>query len=111
MSTVAGWMAIALALCSLAPSFVPGAFSIIGMLMSMLALIISLFSVPKNGTRYFAAAMTIVLAGVVLVNDSLRIWARPPIPPAFRLTLYGTVFIVVAACFAAAWRLSPERRR
>ncbi|VAW84582.1 hypothetical protein MNBD_GAMMA16-529 [hydrothermal vent metagenome] len=48
MKNAIGWLAIVLAVLSLAPSLVPGAMSIMGLLASLGALIISIFSVSHG---------------------------------------------------------------
>ena len=109
MSIVAGWLAIALALFALAPSFVPGAFSVFGLLISLVALMVSVFSVRKKGRKYFTTTMIIVLVSVFLVNDGLRIWKPLEMPIYVKLTLYGIFFLVAMVCAFLVARLAPVK--
>ena len=109
MSIVVGWLAIALALFGLAPSFVPGAFSVFGLLISLIALIVSVFSVKEKGRKYFTTTMIIVLVSVFLVNDGLRIWKPLEMPIYVKLTLYGIFFLVVMVCAFLVARLTPVK--
>lgn len=105
MSAIVGWAAIVLAILALVPSIVPGAISVFGLIISMSALVLSLFSIKKNGERYFRTTAIIVLAGVFLVNDGLRIWDPFPMPINIRLGLLGMAALVFAACALIAYRL------
>ena len=109
MSIVAGWLAIALALFGLAPSFVPGAFSVFGLLISLVALIVSVFSVKEKGRKYFTITMIVVLVSVFLVNDGLRIWKPLEMPIYVKLTLYGIFFLVAMVCTFLVARLAPMK--
>jgi hypothetical protein len=111
MSTVSGWLAMLLAVLALAPGIVPGAMSLFGLGLSLLALIVSLSSVREKGKYYLRTTLIIVLIEIFLVNDSLRIWAQQPMPQAVRLTLYGIVLLVLVACTLVADRLVPEHHR
>ena len=88
MSMVTGWLAIALALFALAPSIVPGAFSVFGLLISLVALIVSVFSVKKKGKKYFTITMAINI----------------------KLTLYGLFFFVVMGCAFLVARLATVKK-
>ncbi len=98
MSMVAGWLAIALALFALAPSIVPGAFSVFGLLISLVAIVVSVFSVKETGKKYFIITTTIVFISVFLVNDALRIWKPLEMPIDMKLILYGLFFFVIMIC-------------
>jgi len=111
MSMVAGWLAIALALFALAPSIVPGAFSVFGLLISLVALIVSVFSVKKKGKKYFTITMAIVFVSVFLVNDGLRIWKPLEMPINIKLTLYGIFFFVVMGCAFLVARLATVKKQ
>jgi hypothetical protein len=81
-----------------------------GLAFSLIALFISLFSINKKiGKKYFNITLFIVLIGVVLINDVLRVWESLPIPLSNKLTLYA-VFSVLALCaiFLAKWLLSRK---
>jgi len=109
MSMVAGWLAIALALFALALSVVPGASSVLGLLISLVALIVSVFSVKKKGKKYFTITMAIVFVSVFLVNDGLRIWKPLEMPIYVKLTLYGIFFFVAMVCAFLVARLAPMK--
>lgn len=110
MSIAAGWLTIALALFALAPSFVPGAFSVFGLLISLVALIVSVFSVKEKGKKYFTITMIIVLISVFLVNDGLRIWQPLEMPSNIKLTLYGIFCFVVLVCTFFVARLAAVKK-
>ncbi len=103
-----GWLAIALAVFSLAPSIVPGTFSIFGLLISLAALIIAVFSVRNNSNTYFITTLIIVIAGLLLVNDGLRVWYSLDLPMNIKLVLYGLSAIVIAACVFTVKKIKPR---
>lgn len=109
MGMVTGWLAIALALFALAPSIVPGAFSVFGLLISLIALIVSVFSVKEKGRKYFTITMIIVIVSVFLVNDGLRIWQPLEMPINMKLVLYGLFCFVVMVCAFLVARLAPVK--
>lgn len=102
MATLMGWTAIILAIFSLVPSFVPGALSVLGLLLSLAALIISVFSVTTHGEGFFKVTLGIVVFGVLLVNDGLRIWDPLDLPIDLKLALYGLAFCVALICLFIA---------
>ena len=104
-----GWLAIAVALFALVPSVVPGAVSVFGLLISLTALIVSVFSVKKKGRKYFTITMILVFVNVLLVNDGLRIWSPLEMPMNMKLALYGLFFFVVAGCAFLVTRLAGEK--
>ena len=107
---IIGWVSVLLAVLSLVPSVIPGVVSVIGLAFSLIALFISLFSInKKTGKKYFNITLFIVLIGVVLINDVLRVWESLPIPLSNKLTLYA-VFSVLVLCaiFLAKWLLSRK---
>jgi len=95
----------------MAPGIVPGAMALFGVGLALLALLLSLFSIKEKGKCYYKATLIIVLFGVFLVNDSLRIWAQLPMPQAVRLTLYGIVLLVLVASALVAEKLVTEHHR
>ena len=109
MSMVTGWLAIALALFALVPSIIPGAFSVFGLILSLTALIVSVFSVKAKARKYFTITMIIVLVGVFLLNDGLRIWKPLEMPIPIKLALYGLFFFVVMVCAFLVARLAPVK--
>ena len=110
MGLVAGWASILLVFISLAFSIVPGSVSIFGLLLSMLALGISLFSVKNYRAKFFRLTAILAIAGMFLVNDSLRIWNAIDMPPKFRFSLYGTTFVIFFVLILVARRLLRSDR-
>lgn len=98
-SEAIGMISIALAIFSLLPGFTPGAMSILGLLMSVFAVVVSLFSVRRCGRKYVVGTLAILIAAVLFVNDTLRIWASYGVPIGFRLSLYAVVFGIAALCW------------
>ncbi|HEB92841.1 MAG TPA: hypothetical protein ENI94_05120 [Gammaproteobacteria bacterium] len=108
MKELTGWAAILLAVFSLAPSVVPGAMSVMGLSVSLTALIISVFSVSSGRKNYFIVTLTIVVFGVFFVNDVLRVWASLPVPMNVKFTLYGLFGVVVLSSMFFAKKLSNK---
>ena len=105
-----GWLSILLATLSLAPSFVPGAMSVMGLLVSLTALVISIFSVSYNKSNYYKITFIIVIVGVVFINDALRIWQPLPMPFNVKITMYSIFFLVVLVCMIFAKKLSNDKK-
>ncbi len=101
-----GWTAILLAVLSFAPSLVPGVASVMGLLISLVALIISIFAVSTGRKIYFNITLVIVIAGMFLVNEALRVWSPLPMPINAKLTMYGLFTLVVLASVIFAHKLS-----
>ena len=108
MARLTGWTAMILAMFSLAPSFVPGALSVIGLLLSLAALIISVFSVKTCGKVFFMTTLGIVAFGVLLVNDGMRLWDPLDLPKELELALYSLAACVALICLFVA--LARDRR-
>ncbi len=108
MEKLTGWAAILLALFSLAPSLVPGAMSFLGLLVSLAALIISIFSVSSGRKIDFFITLAIVVFGVVFINDALRVWGSLPMPMNVKLTMYGLFGVVVSASIFLANKFSNK---
>jgi len=103
MKNTIGWVAILLAVFSLAPSIVPGAMSLMGLLIALFSLIVSVFSVAQNRKSYFNITLVIVLLGILVANDTLRLWGSlAEAPVQFKLTTYGISFLVIVGCALAA---------
>jgi hypothetical protein len=101
-----GWIAILIAVFSLAPSLVPGAMSLIGLAIGLVSLVLSLLSINKNNKIYFQITVVVVVLGTIFVNDTLRlVGALPEIPITFKLSIYGITAFVVIGCWAAAEKL------
>lgn len=110
MSKLAGWAAIGIAVFALGPSFQPGAMSLIGLLVAMAALFLSLLSVPEHRYRYFYPTTAIVVFGVLLVNDALRVWDPLPQFAAMRPAWYAGIAVLVGACVFFARHLASRGR-
>ncbi len=106
MKKVIGWIAVSISVFSLAPSVVPGAMSLMGLLASILALVLSVFSVEKGKRVYFTATFIIVIIGILVANDTLRmVGAIQGIPVLFKLSAYGVSFLAIAGCMFWANKL------
>lgn len=111
MSKWIGRLAVVVAIFALVPGILPGAVSLFGVMLSMLALVLSLFSIRKNGVGYFRVTVIIVIAGILLTNDALRVWAPIPMPLDVRLILYAMALFIVVICTLVAYRLRPLQGR
>ena len=111
MGGATGWLAIALALFAGVVGIVPGAFSVLGLLILLASLIVSVFSVTQKGRKYFITTTTIAVVSVFLVNDALRIGESSAMPINMKLTLYGLFFIVVMMCTFFVARLAPVKKQ
>lgn len=111
MTRLVGWFAVLLALISLAPSFVPGAMSVIGLSISLLSLAISVLSVRRVGQKFFRATLAIVLFGALLVNAVLRVWLPMGAPIEVTMSLYGALCLVVVGCIAVVNRIARDEKR
>lgn len=72
--------------------------SAIGLYVSLFALVISVFSVNRTSKNYFRVTLVIVVLGVFLVNDLLRIWQSLELPLNEKAFHYSVVGFVVLAC-------------
>ncbi len=91
---------------SLAPSVVPGAMSLIGLLISIFALVLSVFSVAKGRRGYFIATLITVIFGMLVANDTLRLWgAFSGVPVQLKLPAYSVFFLSVIGCMLWANKL------
>ena len=111
MSVVIGWSAIVLVLFATAMSIVPGAFSMIASVISMLAVVLSLFSIRKNGRKYFGVTMAIGLIATFLVNDWSRIWSPMPMPLNIKIGSYVLVLLVFTVCSVFAYKMQLEVKK
>lgn len=94
MGLVAGWTSIFLVCISLAFSVVPGVVSLFGLLLSMSALGISLFSIRNHREKFFRITAILAIVGMFFVNDSLKIWNPIDMPAKFRFGLYGITLLI-----------------
>lgn len=104
-----GWIAVILAILSLAPSIVPGVMSLIGLMVSLGALVLSISSVGDGKNTYFKVTLSIVIAGLFLVNDALRVWEPLPMSINIKLSLYAIVSFVVLVSIFSANKLSKHK--
>lgn len=97
---------------SFAPTFVPGAMSLIGLIISHLALVLALASVVPNLIIYFRVVLAIVLVGLLLVNDALSIYgAMPEVRLQFKFVTYGlSLFAAPAGCVKSIYQHWSSRK-
>lgn len=102
---IIGWLAIGIGLFSLAPSVVPGAMSVIGLFISIFALILASISI-KSGTHLYLQIVTSIYAlGVLLFNDGSRLYfANPNATVEYKVVVYTilAVFVTVVIYNAKA---------
>ncbi len=79
-----------------------------GFLVSLAALIISVFSVSSSRQSYFIITLIIVSFSVFFINDALRVWASLPMPMNIKLTIYGLFGVVVSVSVFSANKLSNK---
>lgn len=84
-----------LVLFALLPSIVPGAMSIFGLVISLAALILSVGSVRDHSMAYVYATLHLVLVGIFVTNDGLRIGDPLRMPVHLKFSLYGLALVVV----------------
>ena len=89
LTKLTGWTAITLALLALAPSFVPGVMSIFGYLLSLVALLLAIFTIKPQQVAYFKATALIVGLGMLVVNPTLSLYALPEPGLTYKLFAYG----------------------
>ena len=92
------YLALFLVVCSLALSFVPGAVSVMGFLLSIFALMLSLLTIKSGESIYFKVTLCIFGIGVLLVNDSLRLfYALPQTPAYYKVSVYAFLALIIIA--------------
>lgn len=101
-------IAVSLALFALGPSVMPGAFSVFGLLISLVALMISVLSVANAGKKYYRAVMAIIIFGLLMVNDGLRLWNPLELPVNDKLALYAIFIIVALVCTIIVNRIAQN---
>ena len=106
-----GWFAIAISVVSLAPSIVPGAVSLIGLLLSIGALMLSLLSIHNGDDLQYRITFVIVVTGILLLNDALRLWNPIPMLVSTRIMLYGMVGAVILPILWKARRITERGRK
>lgn len=76
--------------------------SIIGCLISLDALILSACSVRHHSLSYVHATLLLVLVGMFVLNDGLRLASLPTMPLHFKFSLSGlALFVVVGSLYVA----------
>ncbi len=109
-----GWLAVLTSLLAWAPSFMPGAMSVIGLLLSAAALLLSVFSVQVKDGRvangFYYVTLCNVLIGAFVINDAMRLWQSLELPFNTKLFLYGfLVATVVLSYILIRWRAQLRR--
>ncbi len=107
VQVLVGWSAVLLAVFALLPSSLPGAMSVIGCLISLAALILSVGSVRHHSLSYVHLTLLLVLVGIFVINDGLRLGSPINIPFHFKFSLYGLALIVVVGCLYVAKAIEP----
>lgn len=110
MGVVIGWLAVLLGIFALAPSIVPGAMSVMGLLVSFVALVMAVLTVRSAGQTFFKVTLGLVIVGVLLVNDGTRLWGAL-MPLDIRLPLYVAAFIVCLLCVIAVHSLVADKKQ
>jgi len=103
IKNITGWAAVLISVFSLAPSIAPGGVSLFGLLISLFALVLSVFSVKRGRKGYFIATLVIVILGILVANDTFRLWgALPGVSLKFKLSAYGVSFLIIVGCMLGA---------
>jgi phosphatidylserine synthase len=83
--------------------------AVIGLFVSLAALVISVFSVSYTKNNHYKITLTIVIVGVVFINDALRVWQPLPMPFDIKIALVSIFILVVLACIFFANKLSNNK--
>ena len=111
MRVIIGVISVVLAMLSLAPNIVPGAMSIIGLGFTLLALVLSVFSVEKGRLLYFNITLFLSAVGILVVNDTVRVYgAIPGVSVGFKVGVYLFSLVVIVGCVYSVKRLSHKER-
>ena len=90
---VLGWISIIVAILVLAPSIVPGAFSILASHVALLALLLSITTIKSGNIFYFKSTAIISAVGLFIVNDGLRLYGSlPDISWQYRFGAYNDLY-------------------
>jgi hypothetical protein len=104
-----GILAVTLGVLALGPSVAPGAMSLIGLLISLFSLALSLFSITSMKQGYFRACLFLTLFGILVANDTLRIFGSLPIASTeIKLIIYGIAIIVLTGCILLAKNMAKD---
>ena len=99
MRVIIGVFSIILVVLSLAPNIVPGAMSIIGLGLTLFALVLSVFSVQKGKYLYFNVTLALAVFAILVANDTTRVyWAMPGVSAGFKVGVYLFSLAVIVGC-------------
>ncbi|MEJ6476786.1 hypothetical protein [Pseudoalteromonas piscicida] len=91
-----GWFVVGLSALALAPSIVPGSMSVLAFYLSLVLLLFSLFTISTTNHRFFSWTAIIVGAGMLFLNDYLRVLMPSPEPTwPNRIALYLAYIIIL----------------
>ena len=76
MKAIIGVISVVLVALSLVPNFVPGAMSLFGLGVTLLGLVLSVFSVKNGKLLYFKVTLGLTVIGVLVVDDTKRVDSR-----------------------------------
>lgn len=111
MRVVAGWAAIVLVLFATVMSIGPGATSMIASVISMLAVVLSLFSIRKKGRKFFGVTIALALIDTFFLNAWSNIWSPPHMPLNMKIGMYVFVLLVFAICFVIAYKVQLDVKK
>ena len=94
---ILGWISIVVSLFILAPSFVPGAMSILASYIALLALLTSIVTIKNGNLFYFKTTAIVSAINIFIVNDGLRLYGSlPQIAWFYKISVYS-IFITICA--------------
>ncbi|GAA4094828.1 hypothetical protein [Zhongshania borealis] len=94
---ILGWVSIVVSILILAPSFVPGAISILASYIALLAILASIITIKSGSILYFKITASISAVNIFVVNDGLRIYGSlPEISWLYKVSIY-CAFIATCA--------------
>ena len=109
MRKIVGVISVVLVVLSLGPNIVPGAMSLIGLVITLFALVMSVFSVEKGKSVFFKVTLVFSAVGILAVNDTMRIYgAIPGVPVEFKVGVYFFLLVVIAGCIYSVKKLLRE---
>ena len=111
MRVVAGWAAIVLVLFATVMSIGPGATSMIASVISMLAVVLSLFSIRKKVRKFFGVTFALALIDTFFLNAWSNIWSPPHMPLNMKIGMYVFVLLVFAICFVFAYKVQLDVKK
>lgn len=90
---IIGWFTVIIAVLALLPNLMPGAVSLFGLLLSLIALLLSALSTKEGGKAFFKTTMVITAIAILLVNDTLRLWGAIETQIMIKVFLYIMIFV------------------